>query len=64
MINLRKTHRTLTDGSKVYAVKFETEHRDATENTVTIECNSEVAADKVLAVLADHVAYAETDATT
>lgn len=62
MQNLRITGRKLTDGSEVFAVQFETTHSDNTQHTVTLECNSEVAAGRIKEALDEDVAYAETDA--
>jgi hypothetical protein len=63
MENLRITSRHLTDGSEVWAVKFEAVHNDATINTVTIECNGRPEAQGVYDSLLVNAAYAETDAT-
>lgn len=63
MKNVRITERKLTDGSTVTAIKFEATHEDATEVTVTLECNSASEAAKLYPALLQHVAYAETDAT-
>jgi glutamate-1-semialdehyde aminotransferase len=61
MENIRISSRKLTDGSTVYAVRFEAVHADAHKHTVTIECNDEEGANAVVEALVEHVAYVETD---
>lgn len=56
MMNLRVTNRSLTDGSKVYAVQFTT--NDGTN--ITLECTYESAANTVYEELRDRVSYSET----